>query len=154
MSAVMVAVWAAADVNLTQVCAELAQLEGQVNTMNAEFTRIKDGQMNVGLDGKLEDAKGPATHPLHRRLSRFLNAAKPRIAQVRQQAKEANAALGNTMAMFGETPSTEQDANKAFFGTLASFARAYRQSLDEIDARRLAADKAQRAEEEATARAA
>jgi hypothetical protein len=44
-------------------------------------------QENVGLDGLMEDAKGPAMNPLWRRLNTFLNMAKPRMAAIMLQVK-------------------------------------------------------------------
>jgi hypothetical protein len=41
----------------------------------------------VGLDGLMEDAKGPAMNPLWRRLNTFLNMAKPRMAAIMLQVK-------------------------------------------------------------------
>lgn len=80
-----VATWAAADISLKQLNTEVNNLDNLVNKMNAEFIRIKDTKENVGLDGLLEDAKGPAMNPLWRRLNTFLLVAKPRMAAILQQ---------------------------------------------------------------------
>lgn len=52
-----VALWAAADISYKQLCGDVTNLDNMVNKMNAEFTRIKDGKDNIGLDGKMEDSK-------------------------------------------------------------------------------------------------
>jgi hypothetical protein len=50
-------------------------------------THLRDLQENVGLDGLMEDAKGPAMNPLWRRLNTFLNMAKPRMAAIMLQVR-------------------------------------------------------------------
>lgn len=146
-----VALWAAADISYKQLTGEVATLDTLVNKMNSEFTRIKDSKDNIGLDGKMEDCKGPAMNPLHRRLNGFLLTAKPRIATIRQQVKNVEAAVEKEMNKYGDSlkKTAEDDACKLFFSTIASFARAYRTACDENAAKRLAAEKAQKAASDA-----
>lgn len=146
-----VALWAAADISYKQLTGEVATLDTLVNKMNSEFTRIKDSKDNIGLDGKMEDCKGPAMNPLHRRLNGFLLTAKPRIATIRQQVKNVEAAVEKEMNKYGESlkKTAEDDACKLFFSTIANFARAYRTACDENAAKRLAAEKAQKAASDA-----
>ena len=142
-----VALWAAADISYKQLSGEVANLDTLVNKMNTEFTRIKDSKDNIGLDGKMEDCKGPAMNPLHRRLNGFLLTAKPRIAQIRLQVKSVEAAVEKEMNKYGDSlkKTADDDACKLFFSTIAQFARAYRTACDENTARRLAAEKASKA---------
>jgi hypothetical protein len=139
-----VALWAAADISFKQLCGDVGNLDTLVNKMNTEFTRIKDSKDNVGLDGKMEDMKGPATNPLHRRLNVFLLAAKPRIAQIRTQLKTVEAAIELEMCKYGDTLKkvSDEDASKAFFSSIATFARGFRAAADELAARKAAAEKA------------
>jgi len=155
-----VACWASADISLKQVVADVATLDAQVNKMNSEFIRIKDSRDNIGLDGKMEDCRGPAMNPLHRRLSKFLDAAKPRVAGLKSQIKSVESGVGQLMRIYGETyksgGNTENgsddgsgDPCKSFFSCICSFARSFRAAVDEIVEKRLAEEKAAKALEEA-----
>ena len=146
-----VAIWAAADISLKQLNTEVMQLDAQINKLNSEFTRIKDTRENIGLDGKLEDAKGPAMNPLHRRLSGFLIPAKPRIAGMKTQIKTVEAAVEKEMQKYGESMKTvgEGDPSQNFFSAIATFARNFRTAIDENIAKRVEAEKAARAALEA-----
>ena len=79
VSQAWVGIPAAANISLQQTSCDVNKLEQQVNRVNQEFLRIKDGQENVGLDGVLESCTGPVTYPLHRRLNEFLIFAKPKV---------------------------------------------------------------------------
>ena len=70
---------ASANISLQQTSCDVNKLEQQVNRVNQEFLRIKDGQENAGLDGALETNTGPVTYPLHKRLNEFLIFAKPKV---------------------------------------------------------------------------
>jgi hypothetical protein len=143
ISSKWVAIWAAADMSYKQICADVMNLDTLVNKMNSEFTRIKDSKDNIGLDGKMEDCKGPAMNPLHRRLNTFLLVAKPRIASIRTQMKNVEGAIQKEMAKYGENMKDgEGDASKTFFTTIATFARSFTAACDENTAKRLAAEKA------------
>lgn len=128
LSSDWVAVWAAADVNYKQLCSEINRLEGQVNKLNQEFILIKQAGDNVGLDGMLEDARGPTFNPLYNRLNLFLNDAKPRIAHMKVQRVLVEQKVDEEMKAFGESisskPSSDEDSCKAFFGCISNFARA------------------------------
>ena len=126
LSSDWVAVWAAADVNYKQLCSEINRLEGQVHKLNQEFILIKLAGENVGLDGMLEDARGPTFNPLYNRLNLFLNDAKPRIAHMKVQKALVEQQVDKEMQAFGESISrpSDDDSCKGFFSCIANFARA------------------------------
>jgi hypothetical protein len=138
------AIWAAADISFKQVQADLQTLDYQVNQMNAEFIRIKDTRENVGLDGLLEDAKGPVINPLYHRLDSFLTMAKPKIAQMKQFAKSLESSLERNMNRYGESllAMSEEDPTKKFFSTFTEFAKSYHKANDDNFLKRKAQEEA------------
>lgn len=126
LSSEWVAVWAAADINYKQLCSEIHRLEGQVNKLNQEFILIKLAGENVGLDGLLEDARGPTFNPLYNRLNLFLNDAKPRIAHMKVQKALVEQRVDKEMQVFGDSISrpSDDDSCRGFFSCLSNFARA------------------------------
>lgn len=126
-------VWAAGEVNWRQVQTDLNNLETQVRFMNTEFIRIKDTRENIGLDGELEDAKGPTTNPLYLRLDAFLTAAKPRLALMQQHRKSLDSDLGTLLARYGESMQDKDGACpvQKFFGVFGDFAKAYQHCVED-----------------------
>jgi len=126
LSSDWVAMWAAADINYKQLCSEINRLEGQVNKLNQEFILIKHSGENVGLDGKLEDARGPTFNPLYNRLNLFLNDAKPRIAHMKVQKVLIEQKVDKEMSMYGESINrpSDEDSCRGFFSCISNFARA------------------------------
>lgn len=147
-------IWAAAEISLKQLNTEINQLGSQVNKLNNVFVGIKDTKENIGLDGKLEDAKGHCTNPLWKRLDGFLNVAKPRLGKIKAQYSSIEAELAVVMAKYGEkmTMTAEEDSSMKFFSSVATFVRNYRASIDENVKKRLAAEKKARLAEAANAR--
>jgi cell pole-organizing protein PopZ len=145
---------AAAEVSLKQITIDFNQLDAQVNKMNAEFIRIKDGKENVGLDGKLEDARGHCTNPLHKRLDKFLKEAKPRVVAIKDLSKSVEAAVERVMNQYGESLKglSEEDPCKKFFGSLNTFGRQLGAAYDDNRTARELAEKAAKALADAEAK--
>lgn len=129
-------------------------LEKQVTKMNNEFLKIKDGKENPGLDGVLEDSRGPCTSPLYRRLDSFLHEGKAKMAYLQTLCTEIESSLETLMARYGENfrAVSDEDNCKKFFTTISSFAKGFRSAMDENIKKRLAQEKAARLAKEANAR--
>ena len=122
-------------------------LDNLVNKMNTEFIRIKDSKENIGLDHKLEDAKGPAMNPLYNRLNSFLLISKPKISTIKILFKNIENKIEFEMNKYGESLKkiSDEDNSKLFFTTIVNFAKAYRSAADENITKRLAIEKANKA---------
>lgn len=151
LSEAWVAIWVAADVSFKQLQTDVNQLEVQFNKVNAEFTRLKPGKENPGLDGQMEDLNGPVIKPLHNKLNTFLQAAKPRLQNVKDTMKSLESDLEKCMNVFGESLKalSEEDPSKKFFSTIVEFAKAFQTALDDNLAKRQAHEKAAKALAEA-----
>ena len=148
-----VAIAAATEVSLQQILSEVSQLDQQVNRMNSEFVKIREGRENPGLDGQLETSKGPVTHPLQKRLDQFLRYSKPKMTTVKALAKAVEANVAAMMSLYGLklVLHIEEDACKGFFSVISNFFRSLRTAADENIKRKKALEKAAR--EAATAKA-
>lgn len=146
-----VAIWVAADVSFKQLQTDANQLETQINKVNAEFTRLKPGKENPGLDGQMEDLNGPVIKPLHNKLQSFLQVAKPRLQTLKDNMKVLESDLEKCMNTFGESLKalSEEDPSKKFFSTIVEFAKSFQTALDDNLAKRQAHEKAARALAEA-----
>ena len=122
-------------------------LDNIVNKMNTEFIRIKDSKENIGLDHKLEDAKGPAMNPLYNRLNSFLLISKPKISTIKILFKNIETKIEFEMNKYGESLKkiSDEDNSKLFFTAIVNFAKAYRSAADDNITKRLAIEKANKA---------
>lgn len=70
--------------------------------------------------------------PLQRRANEFLETAEPRLAEVQKKLADAQRMIKDIMAKYGEVAkSGDEDAGKAFFSMMTSFAKAFKQAMDE-----------------------
>ena len=150
-----IAIWASTEISFKQLQTDIGQLEVQINKVNAEFTRLKSGKENPGLDGLMEDLEGPLIKPLYNKLQSFLQTAKPQLQELKDNFKTLETDLEKSMNTYGESLKalSEEDPCKKFFSTIVDFSKAFQTALDDNVAKRQATEKAAKALAEAEQKA-
>ena len=143
-----IAIPAAASISFRQIIADVEMLESQIKKITHEYQRIQDGEVNMGLDGQLEDRQGCVTNPLSRRLEGFLSEATPRMSIISSQMENIERNVSAMMSRYGEkfTVSSDEDLCKKFFQTISLFFRSLRSAADDNLKKRKAAEKQQNLE--------
>ena len=141
-----IAISAAASISFRQILSDVELLESQVKKLSQEFQRIRDEEVNMGLDGQFEDRRGYVTFPLNRRLESFLEVASPRMDNIKAQVDSIEKNVGHLMSRYGESfsLSSDEDLCKKFFQTVAVFFRSLRTAAEENLKMKRAAEKSQR----------
>jgi len=141
-----VSIWAAAELSFTQIVNDVAIVEKQVLKLTDDSQKIKDGKgekLGATLIPLPPVPQPPSNgiagndnyyhNPLYRRIITFLNDAKPKLGNIKQQFKTVEHNLENIMNRFGESNKAmnEEDNAKQFFTIVTTFIKQLSKAHDD-----------------------
>jgi hypothetical protein len=133
-----VALWAAADISLSQIKGDITVIEIQLEKVRTEFALLLDSKI-------INEIERTQNKMLAKRLEPFLNFAVPKFSKIKTQYVFVEGEIEKNMTIYGESlkdlNDKDKDPSKLFFQTITSFVRTLQETIDDNKKRRTAEEK-------------